>query len=85
MMDVPPWAPAETKEKTIGNQIQSMHIIGGGELWSSCDQDLVDGKPDGKKSSPLVALHPPSFLHQSHDEGAGPLAVLEVVVLLVQL
>lgn len=83
MTDVPLWAPVETKEKTIGNQIQSMHVIG--SYCRSCDQDLVDGKPNGKKSSPLVALHPPSFLHQSHDEGAGALAILEVVVLLVQL
>lgn len=46
---------------------------------------LVDGKSDGEKFSPLMTLHPSTFLHQSHDDSAGPLPVLRVVILLIQL
>lgn len=51
----------------------------------SRDQYLVDGKSDGEESGPLMALHPSTFLHQSHDDGADHLPVLWVVILLVQL
>lgn len=49
------------------------------------DSYFIDGKSDGKESRPLLALHPSTFLHQSHDQSARPLPVLWVVVLLIQL
>ena len=81
-MAVPPWAPAETKKKTFEpTECTSAYPV----VVFLCDQYLVDGKSDGEELGPLVALHPATFLHQSHDHGAGRLAVLGVVVLLGQL
>lgn len=50
-----------------------------------CVHYLVDGEPDGEELGPLMALHPPTFLHQSHDDGAGQPFVLWVIVLLIEL
>lgn len=50
-----------------------------------CDHYLVDGKAYGEKFGPLMALHPSTFLHQCHDNSAGHLLVIRVIVLLIQL
>lgn len=51
----------------------------------SCPQYLVDGKSNGEESGSLMTLHPSTFLHQSHNESAGHVPVLWVVILFVQL
>lgn len=51
----------------------------------SCDQYFINGKSNGEKSRSLMTLHPSTFLHQSHDDCAGDLLVLWVVILFIQL
>lgn len=77
----------EVKEEA---QLRSMYIhlssVGGSPRdLGSCDEHLIDGESDGEESGPLMTLHPSTFLHQSHNDGAGHLPVLRVIVLLVQL
>lgn len=50
-----------------------------------CYSYFIDWKSDGQESRTLVTLHPSTFLHQSYDKSARPVATLRVVVLLVQL
>lgn len=46
--------------------------------------DLIDGKADGVHVLALAAVTSAVFLHQRHQEAAGGLFVLGVVVLLQQ-
>lgn len=46
--------------------------------------DLVDGEADGVHVLALLAVAPAVLLHQRHQEAAGHLGVVGVVVLLQQ-
>lgn len=46
--------------------------------------DLVDGEADGVHVLAVAAVAAAVFLHQSHQEAAGRLVILGVVVLLQQ-
>ncbi len=51
---------------------------------TSLTSDLVDGEADGVHVLALAAVAAAVFLHQRHQEAAGGLVVLGVVVLLQQ-
>lgn len=82
-MNVPPLVPA--KKGPQGFRSSQCTSRTEGNYLGLPDSYFIDGKSDGKESRPLLALHPSTFLHQSHDQSARPLPVLWVVVLLIQL
>lgn len=83
VMNVPPLVPA--KKGPQGFRSSQCTSRTEGNYLGLPDSYFIDGKSDGKESRPLLALHPSTFLHQSHDQSARPLPVLWVVVLLIQL
>lgn len=64
-------------EKKLGDMLTSQH-------YSSLTSDLIDGEADGVHVLSVVAEAAAVFLHQSHQEAAGGLVVLWVIVLLQQ-
>lgn len=71
-------------EKSKHVQFHHQDLRKGGQ-FKSCDGHLVDGKTNGEESGSLLSLLPSALLHQSHDDSAGLLADLRVIVLLIQL
>lgn len=71
---IPPGESARKKE-TEHVQCNVSPFLKDGD-FESCDRHLVDGKTDGEEPGPLLTLHPPALLHQSHHQGAGLLPAL---------